>query len=81
MSLALISACMTDVRLAASQDAIVTSILDRLRTRDPSLRIVDHLRRAIPTAMRLNPLGARRALQIVVAWVQANQGLVLVRRP
>jgi len=72
MALGLIAACMTDVRLSTTQNTIITSILARLKTRDRSLRIVHHVLRLIPAAMRLNPLGAHGASKIVRAWLIAE---------
>lgn len=77
MALALISACMIDVRLARTRTLIVSAVLERLRTRDRSLRVVQYVLRALPVVMRLNPIGAQRATAIVWTWLQTNSGLVV----
>lgn len=76
LAVALICACMTDVRLAPTQTLVVSAILERLRGRDRSLGIIHHVLRAIPVAMRLNPIGARRAAEIVATWLQTSSGLI-----
>ncbi len=76
MALGLIAACMADVRFSTTQTIIITSILDRLKARDRSLRIVQHVFRMIPLEMRLNPFGARQASEIVAMWLRANQGVL-----
>lgn len=78
MAVGLIGACMTDVRLGAMQVAVVTCILDRLKARDRSLRLVRHVLRAIPAALGLNALGANQASKIVAAWLRAHQSVVVV---
>jgi hypothetical protein len=77
MAVALIGACMTDVRFAATQVAIITSVLERLKVRDRSLRVVQHVLRGIPVGLRLNPLGAVQASKIVSAWLRTNQPLIM----
>lgn len=77
MAIALIAACMTDVRLTAMQVAIVTSILEQVKTRDRSLRIARHVLHGIPGALRLNPLAANQAIQIVRAWLHTNQPVIV----
>jgi hypothetical protein len=77
MATALIQSCMTEVRIEANQNAVVASVLERLKARDRSLRLVHHVARAIPGAMQVNPFGAKQALRIIAAWCQASGRLVM----
>lgn len=77
MVTALIRACMIDVRLAANQNAVISSVLERLKVRDRSLRLVRYVLSALPGAMQLNPLGAQEAQRIIVAWLRGNHALIV----
>jgi tetratricopeptide (TPR) repeat protein len=77
MALTLIKACVTEVRLAATQSVIVHEILDRLRARDPSLRLIHYVLRNIPRIMHLSPYGAQAATGLVSTWLRTNQRLVV----
>jgi len=77
MATALIRACMLEVRLAANQNAVISSALERLKARDRSLRLVRDVLNALPGAMQLNPLGAQEAQRILVAWLRGNHALMV----
>jgi tetratricopeptide (TPR) repeat protein len=77
MATALIRACMINVRLAANQNAVISSVLERLKGRDRSLRLVRYVLSALPGSMQLNPLGAQEARRIIVAWLRGNHALLV----
>jgi hypothetical protein len=77
MAVATIRACMTEVRLPANQNIVVFSVLERLKARDQSLRLVRYVLSALPGAMKLTPLSAQEAQRIVAVWLQANRALIV----
>jgi tetratricopeptide (TPR) repeat protein len=77
MALTLIKACTTEVKLPPTQSVIVCEILERLRTRDPSLRLVHYVLRNIQRVMPLNPIGAQTAISLVSTWLRTNQRVIM----